>query len=134
MGPATIMGPDKLSGDALLDVLDIPAAAALLNIHPVTLRKLAASGDVPARKVGREWRFSRPGLHAWLAAGATSSERPGEQRSGNAPLPRPVRRNAAESLVLTGKRNGGRPRSTEAKGGLDYGVWVMPLKRGKRSP
>lgn len=126
-----VMAPDKLPGESLPDVLDVPAASALLNIHPVTLRKLAASGGVPARKVGREWRFSRPGLHAWLAAGATSSAHPEEQQSGNAPPPRPVRRDAAASLVLTGKRNGGRPRSTEAKGGLDRGIWVTPLKRGK---
>lgn len=129
-----VMAPDKLPGESLPDVLDIPAASELLNIHPVTLRKLAALGDVPARKVGREWRFSRPGLHAWLAADATPRTHPEEREPGNAPLPRPVSRDAAASLVLTGKRNGGRPPSTEVKGSLDYGVWVMPLKRGKRSP
>lgn len=127
------MGHDKFQGEGLPEVLDLPAAAALLNIHPVTLRKLAASGDVPARKVGREWRFSRPGLHAWLAADATPRTHPEEPEPGNAPLPRPVSRDAAASLVLTGKRSGGRPPSTEAKGSLDYGVWVMPLKRGKPS-
>ncbi len=49
------------------EVLFIDEAAALLGVHPVTLRRLASEGRVPARKVGREWRFNRAGLMAWLA-------------------------------------------------------------------
>lgn len=44
------------------DVLDVNAAAALLKLHPDTVTQLAASGDLPARKVGRAWRFRRAAL------------------------------------------------------------------------
>ena len=48
------------------EVLDADAAAELLDIHLVTLRRLALAGRIPARKCGREWRFSRQALHNWL--------------------------------------------------------------------
>lgn len=50
----------------IFDVLDAMEASALLRIHDVTLRRLAASGEIPARKVGRIWRFSREALLKWL--------------------------------------------------------------------
>ncbi|MBK7423582.1 MAG: helix-turn-helix domain-containing protein [Propionivibrio sp.] len=49
------------------DVLDADAAAELLDIHLVTLRRLALAGRIPARKCGREWRFSRKVLFERLA-------------------------------------------------------------------
>lgn len=41
-------------------------AARLLKIHMITLTKWAASGYVPATKVGRCWRYSRAELEAWI--------------------------------------------------------------------
>jgi len=49
------------------EVLDAVDAAELLSISRVTMIRLARDGRVPARKVGREWRFSRQALHNWLA-------------------------------------------------------------------
>jgi excisionase family DNA binding protein len=49
------------------EVMMIDEAAALLGVHPVTLRRLSGAGRVPCRKVGREWRFNRVALMAWLA-------------------------------------------------------------------
>jgi len=48
------------------DLLTLDQAAAWLKIHPITLRKAAAEGSLPCRKIGREWRFSRQALLDFL--------------------------------------------------------------------
>jgi excisionase family DNA binding protein len=48
------------------DVLTIDEAAALLRVHPVTLRKRAVKWGVPHRRLGAEWRFSRKVLTQWI--------------------------------------------------------------------
>ena len=48
------------------DVLTLVEAAALLRVHPVTLRKRASAWGVPHRRLGSEWRFSRAVLTAWM--------------------------------------------------------------------
>jgi excisionase family DNA binding protein len=44
------------------DVLTVVEAAALLKVHPVTLRKRAVEWGVPHKRLGTEWRFSRKRL------------------------------------------------------------------------
>src|SRR3954447_26172170 len=48
-------------------VLTLDEAAELLRIDAKEMRKLAANGEIPGRKVGNEWRFSRTGLLNWLS-------------------------------------------------------------------
>jgi len=48
------------------EVLDVDAVAEWLDIGVNLVRKLAFEGKIPARKVGREWRFSKRALLAWL--------------------------------------------------------------------
>jgi excisionase family DNA binding protein len=48
------------------DVLTMAEAAALLRVHPVTLRKRAVAWGVPHKRLGSEWRFSRAVLAAWI--------------------------------------------------------------------
>ena len=48
-------------------VLTLEEAAELLRLDVKQMRKLAANGEVPGRKVGNEWRFSRAGLLNWLS-------------------------------------------------------------------
>ena len=48
------------------DVITLNEAAALLRVHPVTLRKRAVAWGVPHRRLGAEWRFSRMVLTAWI--------------------------------------------------------------------
>jgi excisionase family DNA binding protein len=55
------------------DVLTIEQLAELLQVDEKTVRSLAAKGDLPGRKVGRHWRFSREAVLEWLA-------RPGRSR------------------------------------------------------
>jgi excisionase family DNA binding protein len=47
-------------------VLTPADAAALLRVGEDVLVGLAESGEIPARRLGDEWRFSREALLAWL--------------------------------------------------------------------
>lgn len=51
------------------DILNLEQAAGFLGISEKTLIKLLREEHIPARKIGREWRFSREALVHWLAAG-----------------------------------------------------------------
>jgi len=48
------------------DVLTTEEAAALLRLHPQTVRRLVRQGTLPGRKLGRDLRFSRRQLMAWV--------------------------------------------------------------------
>ncbi len=48
------------------DVLTLSDAARLLRVPSKVVVKLAQSGSVPARRVGKEWRFNRVALMEWL--------------------------------------------------------------------
>ena len=41
-------------------------AAALLQIHPKTLQRIARKGEIRAMRVGKLWRFRASDLHAWV--------------------------------------------------------------------
>jgi acetyl-CoA synthetase len=47
-------------------VLTLDEAAGFLKVSKSTLYKLLESGRLPARKLGRRWRFSRSDLQSWL--------------------------------------------------------------------
>jgi excisionase family DNA binding protein len=51
------------------DVLTVDQLAQLLQVDEKTVRSLAASGELPGRKLGRHWRFSRQAVLDWLGAG-----------------------------------------------------------------
>jgi excisionase family DNA binding protein len=57
------------------DVLTVEQLAQLLQIDERTIRSLAASGELPGRKIGRHWRFSRQAVLDWLAAGDSRRRR-----------------------------------------------------------
>jgi excisionase family DNA binding protein len=50
------------------EVLSSEQAAELLQVAPAVIERLAAGGELPARELAGEWRFSRAALLAWLAA------------------------------------------------------------------
>ena len=41
-------------------------AAALLQIHPKTLQRLARKGEIRAMRIGKLWRFRASDLDAWV--------------------------------------------------------------------
>jgi excisionase family DNA binding protein len=51
------------------DILNIDEAAALLGVSVKTFNKVLHSEDLPARKIGREWKFSRRALIEWVGNG-----------------------------------------------------------------
>ena len=53
-------------------VLNTEEAAALLQIHPKTLQKMARQGSVPAFRIGDLWRFRASALDEWLRSGVRS--------------------------------------------------------------
>jgi excisionase family DNA binding protein len=48
------------------DVLNLDEAAELLKVSGRTLGGLAKDGEVPSRRVGKQYRFSRSQLLAWI--------------------------------------------------------------------
>src|SRR3954465_8232951 len=48
------------------EVLTLAEAADLLQVDEDVVSEMAESGDVPARKLGDDWRFSRVALIGWL--------------------------------------------------------------------
>lgn len=51
-----------------MQTLGIQEAAAFLKIHPVTLSRMAARGQIPAAKPGKQWVFLDVDLAGWLRA------------------------------------------------------------------
>lgn len=47
-------------------ILTLAEAAAFLRTNEPTLAKMAKSGEVPGKKIGKEWRFLMPALLEWL--------------------------------------------------------------------
>jgi excisionase family DNA binding protein len=46
-----------------------------LKVTPRTIYRLIRTGELPAVRVGRQWRFRRADLETWLAARTASSTR-----------------------------------------------------------
>ena len=49
-----------------LEILTPAQLAGLLQVEEETVIELAEKRELPARKVGKEWRFSREAVLAWL--------------------------------------------------------------------
>ena len=48
------------------DVLTVTQVADYLKLHPLTVRRLAREGQIPAFKVGRQWRVNRDTFDKWM--------------------------------------------------------------------
>ena len=57
------------------EVLTLEQAAALLKLPTDTVRSRAEEGDLPGRRFGKEWRFARVAVLAWLADGDPQKRR-----------------------------------------------------------
>jgi excisionase family DNA binding protein len=53
------------------EVLTLEEVAALLKLPLEAVRSRALEGDLPGRRFGKEWRFARAAVLAWLADGET---------------------------------------------------------------
>jgi excisionase family DNA binding protein len=66
--PLVALLRSNMLGDMSADdhTLTAKQAAALLHVHYRLVTRLAESGEIPGRKVGRAWRFSEAALREWL--------------------------------------------------------------------
>ncbi len=48
------------------DDFDLASLAAYLHMMPAQVSRLVERGKLPGRRVGGEWRFSRPEINQWL--------------------------------------------------------------------
>jgi len=55
------------------DILNLEQAMELFGVSERTMIKLLREENVPARKIGREWRFSRAALLRWLGEGDSAN-------------------------------------------------------------
>ena len=54
-------------------ILTLPEVADYLRVHPSTIYRLVKKGQIPALKIGSDWRFNRESIDEWLAAAETST-------------------------------------------------------------
>ena len=74
--------------------LTVGEVAELLRVSRHTVYRLAQRGDLPGRKIGRIWRFSRRGVEQLLS---------GEQQDVEVVCPEPERAEE-EGVLLDGER------------------------------
>jgi excisionase family DNA binding protein len=60
------------------DVLTVPEAAALLKIGRNALYEACGRNEVPYRRIGRQIRFSRAALVAWLGSWSKQGAQKGQ--------------------------------------------------------
>ena len=48
------------------DTLTVAEVAVYLQLHELTIRSLIRRGEIPAYRVGREWRVDREVLNRWI--------------------------------------------------------------------
>jgi excisionase family DNA binding protein len=63
------VGHHAFTPTPLSDVLTSHQAAELLQVTEAEVVELAEQGALPGRRIGAQWRFSRPALIEWLAGG-----------------------------------------------------------------
>jgi len=60
---------NELPMETTKDILNVEEAASLLGVSVKTFNKVLHAEDMPARKIGREWKFSRTALIEWVGSG-----------------------------------------------------------------
>ncbi|MPY66115.1 helix-turn-helix domain-containing protein [Deinococcus sp. SDU3-2] len=93
------------------EVLTLEELAAYLKVSETTAYALVRSGDIPGRKVGREWRFLKARVVEWLMqAGGDDME----QQQG----------------VVQRDEHGG---EYKVEGGREYVAMWLPLTREEKA-
>lgn len=46
--------------------LSVVEAAEVINMSPAFVRRRCKAGDIPAKKLGRDWRITRDALDRWM--------------------------------------------------------------------
>lgn len=60
------------------EVLSPEEAARYIDVHPQTIYRLLRQGEIPGRKIGRQWRILKAALDDYLRMGAPGADGLGE--------------------------------------------------------
>lgn len=84
------------------EILNIDGAAAFLGVSVKTFSKVLRDGDVPGRKVGREWKFSRQALIDWIGSSRSAEflETGDESDRGSSKPGQPSARNRGDGYSV----------------------------------
>ncbi len=68
------------------EIMTIEEVARYLSLHELTVRRLARDGEIPAFKIGRQWRVKKALLDRWIEREAMRNvqERPSQERKEKA--------------------------------------------------
>jgi excisionase family DNA binding protein len=66
VGRVEVSGGSEIRAE---EVLTLEEVAALLKVSPEAVRSHAEEGALPGRRFGKDWRFARVAVLAWLAEG-----------------------------------------------------------------
>jgi excisionase family DNA binding protein len=58
---------DIVNSDHASSILTLQGIAEYLKVHPSTIYRLLKKKQLPAFKVGRDWRFNRKSIDRWRA-------------------------------------------------------------------
>jgi PAS domain S-box-containing protein/excisionase family DNA binding protein len=100
------------------EALTVAQVARLLGVSPDTVYRLAAAGELPGRKIGRIWRFSRDAIKQHLKCGGNGRGHGGGSKGPDRPYP------MKSKSTLSGPQNAnraefGRPAPEECKFAAD---------------
>lgn len=84
LDPAVPSQPDQSQGGAPDDVLTLDELAGLLKLDADAVMVRVDAGELPGRRFGDQWRFSRRAVLAWL----DGSDMPGRAPAGFSPAAR----------------------------------------------
>lgn len=48
------------------EIMDTKEVSEFLKLHPFTVNKMARQGNIPAFKIGADWRFHRKHIERWI--------------------------------------------------------------------
>ncbi len=94
-----------MSGSNDREILNIEEAAQLLGVSVKTFNKVLHSERLPARKIGREWKFSRQALIDWVGSG--SSDQFYRENTNHQPTVSPNGEVRAAASKRAGRRTSG---------------------------
>lgn len=57
---------DTIEGVTLSSFLTTEEVLGYLKVNPRTIYRLIRSGELPAVRIGRQWRFRRTDLNDWI--------------------------------------------------------------------
>ena len=71
-----LLKPTRAERIAAMDeeILDVVGAARVLGVSTRTVYALARKGEIPAMRIGREWRFALKNLREWVANGSAAGQ------------------------------------------------------------